>query len=129
MTLQVLYNKVTGEIVQWQDLSKYNYAPPSKWFALLEVTQEDVDNQELYTHVVDNALTDVAPVVSQQALARMMSRYADQRAAEYPPLADFADALVKQNSGNPTLEAEGISQLADYVSKCLAVKAKYPKPE
>jgi hypothetical protein len=129
MTKRVLYNTVTGEIAQWQDTERYNYADPNKWFALLEVTQEEWDDKELYTHVVSDELTDTAPVVSQAAINRMLSRYGEQRAAEYPPLADFADALVKQNSGNPTLEAEGVSQLSDYVAKCLAVKAKYPKPE
>lgn len=42
-----------------------------------------------------------------------------QRAAAYPPLADFADAWVKNDS--VALEA--------YRAACQAVKAKYPKPE
>lgn len=47
--------------------------------------------------------------------------YRSKRAAEYPPLADLADALVKQ-------PADGGAALAAYRAACLAVKAKYPKP-
>jgi ATP/maltotriose-dependent transcriptional regulator MalT len=42
-----------------------------------------------------------------------------QRKNEYPPIADFADAWVKQDD----------AALEEYRQKCLAVKAKYPKPE
>ena len=38
------------------------------------------------------------------------------------------DALVKINSGNDTLAAEGKEQLSAYVQTCLRVKAEYPKP-
>ena len=41
-----------------------------------------------------------------------------QRKNEYPPIADFADAWVKQDE----------TALEEYRQKCLAVKAKYPKP-
>jgi hypothetical protein len=43
--------------------------------------------------------------------------YKRKRAAEYPPMADYLDAVVK---GDTT----GVQQ---YVAACLAVKAKYPK--
>lgn len=38
------------------------------------------------------------------------------------------DALVKINSDNDTLAAEGKEQLSAYVQTCLRVKAEYPKP-
>lgn len=44
--------------------------------------------------------------------------YAQKRAAEYPPIVDYADAWVKNDE--VALEA--------YRQACLAVKAKYPKP-
>lgn len=44
--------------------------------------------------------------------------YADYRRAEYPPPADYLDAIVKGDQ----------AALDAYVAKCLAVKAKYPKP-
>lgn len=55
--------------------------------------------------------------------------YQEQRVEEYPPMADFLDAQVKINSGDEVLMAEGQAQLDKYVADCLAVKAKYPKPE
>lgn len=45
--------------------------------------------------------------------------YAEKRAAEYPPFLDLIDGLVKGDN----------DQVAAYKAACLAVKAKYPKPE
>jgi len=50
---------------------------------------------------------------------RIEQDYSRLRAAEYPPIADLADAMVKDDQ----------VQLEDYLAKCRAVKAKYPKPE
>jgi len=43
--------------------------------------------------------------------------YAQKRAAEYPPMADYLDGIVKGDQ----------AQVDAYVAACLAVKAKYPK--
>ena len=43
--------------------------------------------------------------------------YAEKRAAEYPPMADYLDGLVKGDQ----------AQIQTYILACLAVKAKYPK--
>jgi len=43
--------------------------------------------------------------------------YISKRAAEYPPITDYLDGVVK---GNQT-------QIDKYIADCLAVKAKYPK--
>ena len=45
--------------------------------------------------------------------------YARKRAAEYPPMSEWIDGLVKGDQ----------AQMDKYVADCLAVKAKYPKPE
>lgn len=42
------------------------------------------------------------------------------RAKEYPPLADLADAIYWQAKGEA-------SKMAAYLSKCDAVKQRYPK--
>ena len=47
--------------------------------------------------------------------------YIENRAVEYPPLADLADALYHQSKGDET-------KLTAYLAKCEAVKTKYPKP-
>ena len=46
------------------------------------------------------------------------TEYQRKRAAEYPPMADYLDAVVKG----------GTAQVQAYIDKCKAVKAKYPKP-
>ena len=45
--------------------------------------------------------------------------YQRQRSFEYPPIADYLDGIVKGDT----------EQVQAYVDACLAVKAKYPKPE
>ena len=45
--------------------------------------------------------------------------YMELRANEYPPMADYLDGIVKGDQ----------AQIDKYIADCLAVKAKYPKPE
>ena len=45
--------------------------------------------------------------------------YQRLRAAEYPPMADYLDGIVKGDQ----------AQVQAYIDACLAVKAKYPKPD
>jgi hypothetical protein len=44
--------------------------------------------------------------------------YKAKRAAEYPPITDYIDGVVKGDQ----------AQIDKYIADCLAVKAKYPKP-
>lgn len=50
---------------------------------------------------------------------RAITQYKTNRAAEYPPMADYLDGIVKGDQ----------AQIDAYIAACLAVKAKYPKPE
>ena len=43
--------------------------------------------------------------------------YIEKRQKEYPPMADYLDAVVKGDQ----------AQIAKYIADCQAVKAKYPK--
>jgi hypothetical protein len=43
--------------------------------------------------------------------------YIAKRAAEYPPITDYLDGVVKGDQ----------AQIDKYIADCLAVKAKYPK--
>ena len=45
--------------------------------------------------------------------------YISKRAAEYPPITDYLDAVVKGDQ----------EQIDAYIAACQAVKTKYPKPE
>ena len=59
---------------------------------------------------------DAAWVDEQAELAK--SEYKRARAAEYPPMADYLDGIVKGDQ----------AQVQAYIDACLAVKEKYPKP-
>jgi hypothetical protein len=50
---------------------------------------------------------------------RAAELYKNQRASEYPPMADYLDGIVKGDT----------AQVQTYIDACLAVKAKYPKPD
>jgi|TARA_R110002126_G_scaffold52959_2_gene143664 hypothetical protein len=56
---------------------------------------------------------DLAPV---EAYAESQA-YIGKRAAEYPPITDYLDGVVKGDQ----------AQIDKYIADCLAVKAKYPK--
>lgn len=66
-----------------------------------------------------------APVTEQEItteLIRLQQEYDNKeyqrfRAAEYPPMADYLDGVVKGDQ----------AQIDKYVADCLAVKVKYPK--
>jgi hypothetical protein len=45
--------------------------------------------------------------------------YRAQREAEYPPITDYLDGIVKGDQ----------AQIDAYIAACQAVKAKYPKPQ
>lgn len=48
-----------------------------------------------------------------------LNRYKLDRMLEYPNIAEYLDGLVKGDA----------EQMQAYIDACLAVKAKYPKPE
>lgn len=53
--------------------------------------------------------------------------YQELRAEAYPDFKEYLDAMVKINSDNEILIAEGQTQLQKYYDDCLVVKNKYPK--
>lgn len=58
----------------------------------------------------------------ERELERLQQRYeaqhyARKRAAEYPPIEEYIDGVVKGDQ----------AQIQSYINACLAVKAKYPK--
>lgn len=77
-------------------------------------------------HFIDSAFESMLPAGSVQiteaeaeALRPVVPEltYAQKRAAEYPPMSDYLDGIVKGDT----------AQVDAYVAACLAVKAKYPK--
>lgn len=61
---------------------------------------------------------EITAEVERLQAAHEATEYQRKRAAEYPPMADYLDAVVKGDQ----------AQIDKYISDCLAVKAKYPKP-
>jgi hypothetical protein len=74
----------------------------------------------------DHLIGDKTPV-TQEEMARIHAAqvqaaadaltYAQKRRAEYPPVNDYLDAVVKGDQ----------AAIAAYIAACQAVKAKYPK--
>lgn len=58
-----------------------------------------------------------AYIAEQSELAR--TKYQRDRAAEYPSINNYIDGIVKGDQ----------AQIQAYIDACLAVKAKYPKPD
>ena len=88
---------------------------------------KDPDTNEVYAYEVGDepkqnlvAITDeeaeALRIASQQTSFNALT-YAQKRAAEYPPMADYLDGVVKGDQ----------AQIDAYIAACLAVKAKYPK--
>ena len=79
----------------------------------------------LYSNVVtvrDNTAFDKDDNVVEIDLAAVdawvdPNAYKAKRQAEYPPMTDYLDGVVKGNQ----------AQIDKYIADCLAVKAKYPK--
>ena len=62
--------------------------------------------------------SDVNTIRAEERIAAQAAlTYAQKRAAEYPPMTDYLDGVVK---GDQT-------QIDQYIADCQAVKAKYPK--
>jgi hypothetical protein len=57
-------------------------------------------------------------IATQENATTTANFYTLKRSAEYPPITDYLDGVVK---GDQT-------QINKYIADCLAVKAKYPKP-
>jgi hypothetical protein len=58
-------------------------------------------------------------VMAEVAKLKSIDCYVSMRRSEYPPIEDYLDAVVKGD----------LVQQQAYIDACLAVKAKYPKPE
>ena len=71
---------------------------------VVPMTQEEISQREV----------DIAAAEAEQ----LATGYINQRQSEYPPIEDYLDGIVKGDT----------AQVDKYISDCLAVKTKYPKP-
>ena len=70
---------------------------------------------ESATANIGDTVTNGAIVAQPQIDTR---NYQEKRIAEYPPMSDYLDGLVKGDK----------AQMQAYIDACLAIKEKYPKP-
>ena len=81
------------------------------------------DKNTIVTHHADGTTTTEVVDWTEAELAAHAEADANAweslRIAAYPPHADYLDGIVKGND----------DQVQKYIDDCLAVKARYPKPE
>jgi len=82
-----------------------------------------MSNETMYKiingELVEVSDADKAKIIAEREVAiAARNYYATKRIAEYPPIADYLDGVVKGDQ----------AQINKYIADCLAVKAKYPKP-
>jgi len=112
-----------------------NYQTFDEWLNETKVVTSEVEEVS-HTETIDGIETKVIDTPYQAEVTELVrpyveldvtdrvdsyitSKYKELRVNEYPNMADYLDAIVK---GDTTAKQE-------YIDKCLAVKAKYPKPQ
>jgi hypothetical protein len=85
--------------------------PKSKWVMLDEVLEWTDDEQTQPTE------DEIQAEIARMEAEFIAKEYQRERAAKYPPIADYMDGIVKGDQ----------AQVQAYIDACLAVKAKYPK--
>ena len=100
----------------WTSRAIQNLRPGAAW----ELRDEDPDmlvwNDKLQTKPTKTEIKAEALRIQAEYDA---TEYQRLRAPEYPPIQDYLDAVVKGD----------VEQQQAYIDACLAVKARYPKPE
>jgi hypothetical protein len=90
--------KDTENKLHWLDSTEYESYLPA---GCVQITDEEATTVRATIHAaIEDAKT-----------------YIEKRAAEYPPMTDYLDGVVKGDQ----------AQIDKYIANCLAVKAKYPK--
>jgi hypothetical protein len=92
------YYKDTENNLHWLDSTEFEYCLPR---GCVPITDEEADA----IHAAEKAAIEAAKT------------YAEKRAAEYPPMTDYLDGVVKGDQ----------AQIDKYIADCQAIKAKYPK--
>jgi hypothetical protein len=87
-----MYYKAPDNSVHFLDSANYEYLLPA---GSVQITDEEAEALRPKTELT----------------------YAEKRAAEYPPMTDYLDGVVKADQ----------AQIDKYIANCQAIKAKYPK--
>lgn len=87
----------------------------------------DLPDGELNPVIEEYIAGDNYPGDCTTAAAWRVEHYTSLRRWAYPDITEYNDAKVKINSGDSAMIAEGETQLSQYYTDCLAVKARFPK--
>lgn len=90
---------------------------PMATFCLVD---DDYENIEWFDESIEKPLyEDVVVELERLSAEEALVEYKKLRAAEYPPMSEYLDGIVKNDQ----------DQINKYIADCLAVKEKYPKPD
>lgn len=78
-----------------------------------------INARAMFSNIPEEDMAEVDTSWTEQEYIDNTFFYQDKRRAEYPPVTDYLDGIVKGDA----------AQVQKYINDCLAVKAKYPKPE
>ena len=74
-------------------------------------------DDDSFAHLLPAGSVSISDTEAEALRPKTELTYAQKRAAEYPPMTDYLDGVVKGDQ----------AQIAKYIADCQAVKAKYPK--
>ena len=74
-------------------------------------------DDDAYAHLLPEGSVQITDEEAEALRPVYIPTYAQKRAAEYPPMTDYLDGVVKADQ----------AQIDKYIADCQAVKAKYPK--
>ena len=74
-------------------------------------------DDDSFAHLLPAGSVSISDAEAEALRPKTELTYAQKRAAEYPPMTDYLDGVVKGDQ----------AQIAKYIADCQAVKAKYPK--
>lgn len=91
-----------------------NLAPNTAW----TIVEDNYDNIEWFSDPqLKPSKESVDAEIAKLKAQYEANLYKEKRAAEYPPITDYLDGIVKGDQ----------AQIDKYIADCQAVKAKYPK--
>jgi len=115
---------LNGTIVDNEYIEKVdtfpNFPADSEIDALSYLSQGDIAYKKALQNI---GLSEV------EAEQYLIDNYKMLRSKSYPSMKEHQDAQVKLTSTNEAVQAEGRAQLDKYYTDCLAVKARFPKPD
>jgi hypothetical protein len=99
----------------------HNLRPGAEWSVVYGATDDEYEIHWTDRFASRPSDEEIAAEIERLASAWADREYITKRRAEYPPLADFADAYFWQQQGDDT-------KMRAYMNRIDAIKARYPKP-